>query len=68
MLFGDRIPTGTLQQVGVSRNLLQEEKAYAELLDLAERIGADIVPGYAVCQFDKARLVPKEDVAKSALQ
>lgn len=45
MLFGDRIPAGTLQQVGVSRNLLQDEKAYAELLDLAERIGADIVPG-----------------------
>ncbi|CAI1613093.1 Uncharacterised protein [Serratia fonticola] len=45
MLFGDRIPAGTLQQIGVSRNLLQDEKAYAELLDLAERIGADIVPG-----------------------
>lgn len=45
MLFGDRITAGTLQQIGVSRNLLQDEKAYAELLDLAERIGADIVPG-----------------------
>lgn len=45
MLFGDRITAGTLQQVGDSRNLLQDEKAYAELLDLAERIGADIVPG-----------------------
>jgi hypothetical protein len=45
MLFGDRIPAGTLQQIGASRNLLQDEKAYAELLDLAERIGADIVPG-----------------------
>ncbi|ERK12913.1 hypothetical protein L581_3044 [Serratia fonticola AU-AP2C] len=45
MLFGDRIPAGTLQQIGASRNLLQDEKAYAELLDLAERIGADVVPG-----------------------
>lgn len=45
MLFGDRIPAGILQQVGNSRNLMQDEKAYAELLDLAERIGADIVPG-----------------------
>lgn len=45
MLFGDRIQLDTLQQVGASCGLLQEEKTYAELLDLAERIGADIVPG-----------------------
>ena len=45
VLFGDRIPKGTLQQVGDSRSLLQDEQAYAELLDLADRIGADITPG-----------------------
>lgn len=45
MLFGDRIPAGTLQQVGDSRNLLDNEQAYAQLLDLADRIGVDLVPG-----------------------
>ena len=45
VLFGDRIPKGTLQQVGDSRSLLQDEQAYAELLDLANRIGVDITPG-----------------------
>lgn len=44
VLFGDRVPKGTLQQVGDSRNLLQDEQAYAELLDLAERIGVDVTP------------------------
>lgn len=45
MLFGDRIPEGTLQQVGDSRSLLQDEHAYAEVLDLAEVIGVVIVHG-----------------------
>lgn len=45
VLFGDRIPKGTLQQVGDSRSLVQDDHAYAELLDLAERIGVDITPG-----------------------
>jgi hypothetical protein len=45
MLFGDRIPKGVLQQVGDSRSLLKDEKAYGEVLDLAEVIGVNIVPG-----------------------
>ena len=45
MLFGDRIPRRVLQQVGTSRNLLQDEQAYGEVLDLAEVIGVNIVPG-----------------------
>lgn len=45
MLFGDRIPRGVLQQVGASRNLLQDEQAYGEVLDLAEVIGVNIVSG-----------------------
>lgn len=45
VLFGDRVPKGALQQVGDSRSLLQDEHAYAELLDLADRIGVDITPG-----------------------
>lgn len=45
MLFGDRIPKGVLQQVGASRNLLQDEQAYGEVLDLAEVIGVNIVSG-----------------------
>ncbi|MBS0316068.1 MAG: RES family NAD+ phosphorylase [Proteobacteria bacterium] len=45
MLFGDRIPKGALQQVGDSRNLLKHEQTYAQLLNLADRIGVDIVPG-----------------------
>lgn len=45
MLFGDRIPKGAMQQVGASRSLLKDEQAYAELLNLADRICVDIVPG-----------------------
>ncbi|MCU7369978.1 RES family NAD+ phosphorylase [Paucibacter sp. O1-1] len=45
MLFGDRVPPGTVQQVGDSRHLLGNEQAYAKLLDLADRIGVDLVPG-----------------------
>lgn len=45
MLFGDRILKGALQQVGASRSLLEDEQAYAELLNLADRIGVDIAPG-----------------------
>lgn len=45
VLFGDRVPQGTLQQVGSPRNLLRDEQAYAELLDLADRIGVDVTPG-----------------------
>lgn len=45
MLFGDRVLQGALQQVGASRSLVQDEKAYGELLDLAERIGVNIVQG-----------------------
>lgn len=45
MLFGDRLPAGSLRQVGNSRSLLHDEQAYAELLELADRIGVDIAPG-----------------------
>lgn len=45
MLFGDRISKGVLQQVGDSRSLLKDEQAYGEVLDLAEVIGVNIVPG-----------------------
>lgn len=45
MLFGDRIPKGALRQVGDSRSLLKDEQNYAQLLNLADRIGVDIVPG-----------------------
>jgi hypothetical protein len=45
VLFGDRIPKGTVQQVGDSRSLVQDDHTYAELLDLAECIGVDITPG-----------------------
>jgi hypothetical protein len=45
MLFGDRMPKGSLQQVGDSRSLLKDEQTYGKLLNLADRIGVDIVPG-----------------------
>ncbi|WP_268760397.1 RES domain-containing protein [Caballeronia mineralivorans] len=45
VLFGDRIADSTLQQKGVSRSLIEDADAYTEALDLAERIGVEIVPG-----------------------
>lgn len=45
VLFGDRIEDGVLQQKGKSRSLVEDADAYIEVLDLAERIGVDIVPG-----------------------
>jgi len=42
MLFGDRIADGTLQQVDESRRLLEDEKAYGEVLELAALIGVEI--------------------------
>ena len=45
MLFGDRIPKGALLQAGDSRSLLKDEQTYVQLLNLADRIGVDIVPG-----------------------
>ncbi|MCC6681097.1 MAG: RES family NAD+ phosphorylase [Phycisphaeraceae bacterium] len=45
VLFGDRIGKGLLRQVGASRSLLDDGAAYDELLDLAEQIGVNIVPG-----------------------
>src|SRR3989344_194649 len=45
VLFGDRIPTGALQQQGTSRSLVDDGSAYDAVLDLAERIGVHIVPG-----------------------
>lgn len=46
MLFGDRLPKGTLQQIASSRILLEDDQIYAELLSLAGRIGVDITPGW----------------------
>jgi hypothetical protein len=43
MLFGDRIPAGSFQQVGMSRSLLYDGDAYDAVLDLADRIGLMIV-------------------------
>ena len=45
VLFGDRIAPGVLQQLGASRHLASDSAAYGEVLDLAEKIGVDIVPG-----------------------
>jgi len=45
VLFGDRIPSGALYKVGVSRSLLDDSATYDELLDLALQIGVNIVPG-----------------------
>lgn len=43
MLFGDRIPSGSLRQVGMSRSLPDDGDAYDAVLDLADRIGLMIV-------------------------
>ncbi len=45
MLFGDRIAAGVFSQVNASRSLVNDSAAYDELLDLAQQIGVDIVPG-----------------------
>jgi len=45
VLFGDRIPDGALRRKGNSRNLLDDGDAYDAVLDLADRIGVNIVPG-----------------------
>ena len=45
VLFGDRIDAATLRQRAPSRSLTNDAAAYAELLQLAEQIGVDIVPG-----------------------
>lgn len=45
VLFGDRIPDGTIRSDGNSRSLLNDGDAYDAVLDLAERIGVNIVPG-----------------------
>lgn len=45
VLFGDRIPDGTLRAEGAARSLLDDNEAYDAVLDLAERIGVNIVPG-----------------------
>lgn len=45
MFFGDRIPAGALVRTGTSCSLLDHKNTYADLLDLAERLGVCIVPG-----------------------
>lgn len=45
VLFEDRVPAGTIHQVGQSRDLLDDEEAYTDLLALAEVIGVLVVPG-----------------------
>lgn len=45
ILFGDRIPDGALRPDGNSRSLLDDGDAYDAVLDLADRIGVNIVSG-----------------------
>ena len=45
VLFGDRIPEDTVQPQGVSRSLLDDIDAYDAVLELADRIGVNIVKG-----------------------
>ncbi len=45
MLFGDRIASGVLRQTALSRSLLNDGEAYDDVLNLAEQIGVNIVPG-----------------------
>jgi len=45
VLFGDRIPAGALRPNGNSRSLLDDGDIYDAMLDLADRIGVNIVQG-----------------------
>ncbi len=45
VLFGDRIPAGALRPNGNSRSPLDDGDIYDAVLDLADRIGVNIVPG-----------------------
>ncbi len=45
VLFGDRIHDGALRPNGNSRSLLDDGGTYDVVLDLADRIGVNIVPG-----------------------
>lgn len=45
MLFGDRIASSVLRQTTPSRSLLNDGEAYDDVLNLAEQIGVNIVPG-----------------------
>ena len=45
MLFGDRIAADVLSQTGPSRSLLKDENAYDDVLNLAEKIGVNLVSG-----------------------
>jgi len=46
VLFGDRIADGSLQPVNASRSLLEDERTYGEVLELAALIGVDISARY----------------------
>lgn len=45
VLFGDRVPAGALVSNEDSRSLADDPVAYDAVLDLADRIGVNIVPG-----------------------
>lgn len=45
MLFGDRIASGVLRLTATSRSLLNDGDVYDDVLNLAEQIGVNIVPG-----------------------
>ena len=45
MLFGDRIASGVLRQTATSRSLLKDGNVYDDVLNLAEQIGVNVVPG-----------------------
>jgi hypothetical protein len=43
VFFGDRIDGTAIAQIGTSRNITKDAKAYEDTLDLAEKIGVDVV-------------------------
>jgi hypothetical protein len=45
VFFGDRIPAGVLSQKGASRDLVGDAATYTDVLNLADRLGVDIVAG-----------------------
>lgn len=45
VLFGDRLPDGSLKQVSVPASLAGHADCYGKLLALAEHIGVNIIPG-----------------------
>ncbi|UXJ50095.1 RES family NAD+ phosphorylase [Pseudomonas citronellolis] len=51
MLFGDRVKPGVLEQCDDSLSLVAHEPTYDAVLDLAERIGVDVIPATSSSPF-----------------